>query len=270
MKTNRAAGVRIYSHFEHGMTNNSFQSIRGATHLGFSIKKISGDVNFGAVRIFVNAGYTLYYTSTLTAYTSIDQSWTQISVPLSELRGLNDGDLITSAKLEKGISEIGIYFQGGSGLGGVIGLDEIKLTGGTEDLLWYGDDHTQSGDAEAIREQTPAALFVSARPTSGGYLYIPPIPNQAPSVNAGADRTITLPTQSLTLTGQASDSDGQIVSQQWTNFSGLGHDAWTRTYTSYPSQSYATVPNVNQPTIIENIIYNRQMMWDWMFRQVRP
>jgi poly(3-hydroxybutyrate) depolymerase len=40
--------------------------------------------------------------------------------------------------------------------------------------------------------------------------------NLAPTSNAGPDRVITLPTNSLTLTGSGSDSDGSIVSYAWT------------------------------------------------------
>ncbi|AHM62947.1 hypothetical protein D770_23510 [Flammeovirgaceae bacterium 311] len=44
--------------------------------------------------------------------------------------------------------------------------------------------------------------------------------NQLPVVSAGADKTITLPTSSLTLSGSASDSDGNIVSTTWTQLNG--------------------------------------------------
>ncbi|AHM63608.1 PKD domain-containing protein [Flammeovirgaceae bacterium 311] len=45
-------------------------------------------------------------------------------------------------------------------------------------------------------------------------------PNQLPVVSAGADQTITLPTDSLQLTGTAVDADGTIVSQSWTKIDG--------------------------------------------------
>ncbi|HEY9049264.1 MAG TPA: PKD domain-containing protein [Ohtaekwangia sp.] len=44
--------------------------------------------------------------------------------------------------------------------------------------------------------------------------------NVAPTVNAGADAIITLPTSSVTLTGTASDTDGTIASYSWTKQSG--------------------------------------------------
>jgi hypothetical protein len=47
-----------------------------------------------------------------------------------------------------------------------------------------------------------------------------PPPNQAPTANAGTDKTITLPTNSVTLAGSGSDPDGTIASYSWTKVSG--------------------------------------------------
>jgi hypothetical protein len=47
-----------------------------------------------------------------------------------------------------------------------------------------------------------------------------PAPNVAPTANAGADQTITLPINSLTLVGSGTDSDGIIASYAWTKVSG--------------------------------------------------
>ncbi len=48
----------------------------------------------------------------------------------------------------------------------------------------------------------------------------PEAANQAPSVNAGNDVSITLPVNSTTLTASASDPDGTIASYLWTKISG--------------------------------------------------
>ncbi|MCW5928524.1 MAG: T9SS type A sorting domain-containing protein [Chitinophagaceae bacterium] len=45
-------------------------------------------------------------------------------------------------------------------------------------------------------------------------------PNQAPAANAGPNQTITLPTNSVTLTGSGTDTDGTISSYTWTKVSG--------------------------------------------------
>ncbi len=48
----------------------------------------------------------------------------------------------------------------------------------------------------------------------------PAPPNNLPTVNAGMDRTITLPTNTILLTGSATDSDGTISTYLWTQQSG--------------------------------------------------
>jgi hypothetical protein len=51
-----------------------------------------------------------------------------------------------------------------------------------------------------------------------------------PTVSAGADKTITLPTSTTTLYGTSSDVDGQIASNQWTKVSGpAGVSLWNST-----------------------------------------
>ncbi len=44
--------------------------------------------------------------------------------------------------------------------------------------------------------------------------------NVAPTVNAGSDQTIQLPANSISISGNASDSDGSIASYSWTKVSG--------------------------------------------------
>ena len=46
------------------------------------------------------------------------------------------------------------------------------------------------------------------------------IVNKAPKANAGANQTITLPTNSLTLSGSGTDSDGTVTDYLWTKISG--------------------------------------------------
>lgn len=56
--------------------------------------------------------------------------------------------------------------------------------------------------------------------TDTSLLRVIPAPNQPPVVNAGADRSITLPVNSLTLQGTANDPDGTISSWLWSQASG--------------------------------------------------
>jgi hypothetical protein len=47
-----------------------------------------------------------------------------------------------------------------------------------------------------------------------------PVTNKAPVANAGGDKTITLPVNSVTLTGGGTDADGTIISYEWVKISG--------------------------------------------------
>lgn len=58
------------------------------------------------------------------------------------------------------------------------------------------------------------------------------IPNVLPTVNAGVDITITLPTNSVSLSGSATDSDGSISAYLWTKISGIGGTITTPTSSS--------------------------------------
>lgn len=49
---------------------------------------------------------------------------------------------------------------------------------------------------------------------------LPAAINQPPTANAGADQTITLPTDFITIFGSGSDADGTVVTYQWTQTGG--------------------------------------------------
>lgn len=73
----------------------------------------------------------------------------------------------------------------------------------------------------------------------------PPPSNQAPTANAGSDITITLPINTVTLSGSGTDPDGTIVAYSWTKISG------PTTYTiSSASQAQTTINNLVQGTYV--------------------
>src|SRR5690606_22460758 len=51
-------------------------------------------------------------------------------------------------------------------------------------------------------------------------LVVNPVANKVPVANAGADKTVTLPINSTTLSGSGTDSDGSISSYSWSIQSG--------------------------------------------------
>jgi len=61
-----------------------------------------------------------------------------------------------------------------------------------------------------------------------------PIPNQAPNADAGVDINITLPTNSVNLSGSGSDVDGTIASYQWAKISGPSQYGITSTTQTSP------------------------------------
>ena len=69
--------------------------------------------------------------------------------------------------------------------------------------------------------------------------------NYAPIANAGADRSLTLPSNTIKLYGSAKDSDGKIVSYKWTQYSGP-----TRIAISYSLYPTCTVHYLKQGTYV--------------------
>ncbi len=69
-------------------------------------------------------------------------------------------------------------------------------------------------------------------------------PNQPPTANAGSDITITLPVNSVTLTGSGSDADGTIASYAWSKVSGTGGTITT------PNAASTTVTGLTQGTYV--------------------
>jgi|GEM_PF-1645727 len=59
-----------------------------------------------------------------------------------------------------------------------------------------------------------------------------PSTNIAPVVNAGANKTITLPVSSVTLSGSATDADGTVVSYRWSKYYGPSGSATSATTTT--------------------------------------
>ncbi|HEY0742413.1 MAG TPA: PKD domain-containing protein [Chryseosolibacter sp.] len=83
-------------------------------------------------------------------------------------------------------------------------------------------------------------------------LTVNPAPNALPTVNAGADKVITLPTNSVSITATASDSDGTIASYSWTKISG-GNSTLTGTSTATLTASAMTEGTYTfRLTVIDN------------------
>ncbi|MBL3658199.1 PKD domain-containing protein [Fulvivirga sediminis] len=78
-----------------------------------------------------------------------------------------------------------------------------NLVAGIYIFSLYVEDNEEASNTDHIR--------ITVRPEP---------PNNPPIADAGIDRTITLPTSSITLTGNGTDSDGTIVNYQWSQKAG--------------------------------------------------
>jgi dienelactone hydrolase len=80
----------------------------------------------------------------------------------------------------------------------------------------------------------------SATATDKVVVTVSAAPNVAPQANAGEDQTIALPTNSVSLSGTGTDSDGTISSYAWTKVSGSGGTITT------PNAQNTTITNLQE------------------------
>jgi type 1 glutamine amidotransferase/major membrane immunogen (membrane-anchored lipoprotein) len=109
----------------------------------------------------------------------------------------------------------------------LIRIDENSYTGGTmgnnHPIAWYHDFdggrswYTALGHTDASFSE---ASFLSHLAGGINYALGSGTVNAAPTANAGADQTITLPQNSVSLNGSGNDPDGTITSYEWTKLSG--------------------------------------------------
>ncbi|AHM62948.1 hypothetical protein D770_23515 [Flammeovirgaceae bacterium 311] len=94
----------------------------------------------------------------------------------------------------------------------------VYLAAGKHNIKVTYFEHTNS-EVLAVKYAGPG-ISKQTIPNTKLYTGSTSTTNAAPTVSAGSDKTITLPTNSLTLTGSASDADGTIASTSWTKISG--------------------------------------------------
>jgi type 1 glutamine amidotransferase len=109
----------------------------------------------------------------------------------------------------------------------LIRIDENSYTGGTmgnnHPIAWYHDFdggrswYTALGHTDASFSE---ASFLSHLAGGINYALGSATLNTAPTADAGADQTITLPLNTVTLNGSGTDADGTIASYTWTKVSG--------------------------------------------------
>lgn len=95
-------------------------------------------------------------------------------------------------------------------------VDAVKKAGGSPKLTIYQSSSHDAWTATYKSQEMWDWLLAQRRSGS----ITEPSPNKVPVANAGSDVSITLPTNSVTLKGTASDSDGSISKYSWTKISG--------------------------------------------------
>ncbi|GAB3528714.1 hypothetical protein GCM10027443_07050 [Pontibacter brevis] len=96
----------------------------------------------------------------------------------------------------------------------------ITLQAGRKYYIEALHKEATGGDNLAVGWQLPDGTL--ERPIPGNRLsaYSPSTTNVAPTANAGPDKAVTLPANSVTLSGSGTDSDGTISTYSWSKVSG--------------------------------------------------
>lgn len=118
----------------------------------------------------------------------------------------------------------GVLQNSVTGLGGSMDTTSSSVTvgrdpSGSNFLAGQVDDVKILGrefNASEVLEES----IVTYGPYDSQTVNVTTVPNAAPKANAGADKTITLPTNSVGLSGSGTDTDGTIASYLWSQVSG--------------------------------------------------
>ena len=135
--------------------------------------------------------------------------WTKVSGPAAGITGAT-GSRIRAYNLVAGT----YVFR--------VTVKDTKGNAKSDDMIVY------------VKSSTTTTTTTTTRTSSGNY---------APVANAGADKTLLLPGNSIHLAGSAKDSDGQVVSYKWTQVSGP-----TQTAVSYSNYATCKVQYLKQGT----------------------
>jgi predicted esterase len=102
-----------------------------------------------------------------------------------------------------------------------VGSTSVVVDGkGNTDQLVDIKQLTPSASGEIVITVAPATTNTSNNGVVNAIVVREYRINAPPTVNAGADQALTLPLTNVTLTGNATDTDGTIASWQWTKISG--------------------------------------------------
>ncbi|RYE12516.1 MAG: hypothetical protein EOP51_31405, partial [Sphingobacteriales bacterium] len=106
-------------------------------------------------------------------------------------------------------------------------VNDIKFVGTNDFHLTETSPAVDAGESvnilSILTDKDGANRSQGLKPDAGAYEYggaTPPPANIAPVANAGTDKTITLPVNTVTVSGSGVDSDGSITGYSWKKISG--------------------------------------------------
>ncbi len=173
----------------------------------------------GATQVGFKATISLSLTDTLAGYSALCQSQSAINIPPTANAGADQTITLP-------INSVSLTGSGTDPDGTVTGFTWTKIAGPAAGTIatpnsantvvtglvqgTYQFELKVTDNHGATAKDTMQVIVNAAAPP----------PNIPPTANAGADQTITLPINSVTLNGSGSDPDGTITSYQWTKVSG--------------------------------------------------
>lgn len=130
----------------------------GHNTLEFDVQLADGMINLTSLEVQITASRQTQLVPLANYMTALNNDVNAIVIPLSDF-------LFGAGKLEGGVYEVGI--KAASDVGdGSFNVDEVRFTGGTDDLIWYGDDYR----SEAIFNSNPGKLYIEEKEE----VYVPP------------------------------------------------------------------------------------------------
>ncbi|MEO0369173.1 MAG: hypothetical protein AAF197_10370, partial [Pseudomonadota bacterium] len=130
----------------------------GHDTLEFDVQLANGVINLTSLEVQITASGQTRLVPLANYMAALTSDVTPIVIPLSDF-------LFGAGKLEGGVYEVGI--KAASDVGdGSFNVDEVRFTGGTDDLIWYGDDYR----SEAIFSSNPGKLYIEEKEE----IYVPP------------------------------------------------------------------------------------------------
>lgn len=129
-------------------------------------------------------------------------------------------------------------------------LDDARQSNGTLPVMTFL--HLVTGSSLKDAGTNVGIGYEGAAPDKGPFEFTSGGGNISPTVEAGPNQTITLPTSSVTMAGSASDADGTISTKTWTKISGgaatiTDNTSYTTTITGLVAGTY-----IFRLTVVDN------------------